>query len=395
MKNYLWKLSFLFLLLVSSAAIYSQKTVTGTVTDGGSGESLIGANILVQGTTTGTVTDVFGNFEINVPSGATILEISFTGYETQTVDISAGEIFDIVLRAGTILDELVVIGYGTVKREDATGSIQSVSSTDFNRGAITGPQELLAGKVAGVSISTGGDPGGGSSIRIRGESSLSASNDPLIVIDGVPLDNGGVAGDRNPLNIINPNDIETFTVLKDASASAIYGNRAAGGVILITTKKGALGEGIKVGYTGNVSFGQKSGTIDVLSAQEFRNLIEQRFEDGHPARSLLGNENTDWQEEIYQTAFGHDHNINFSGGVGEIPYRVSLGYTNKNGILKTDNFERFSGGINLNPRLLDNRLQVNLSLKGMRIQNRFANRGAIGTALQFDPTKPILDPGSP
>lgn len=395
MKNYVLKCLGLVLFCTALTSMYAQREISGQVTDSENGEALIGASVLVAGTTTGTVTDVFGNFELTIPQGAETLEISFTGFETQSIAIGSASFLNIALAPGAVLDEVVVIGYGTVRREDATGSIQSVSSTDFNKGAITGPQELLAGKVAGVTISTSGDPGGGSAIRIRGESSLSASNDPLIVIDGVPLDNGGVAGARNPLNIINPNDIETFTVLKDASASAIYGNRAAGGVILITTKKGTVGQDLRIGYTGNVSFGSKSGSIDILGPNEFRALIDERFSDGHPARALLTGDNTDWQEAIYQTAVGQDHNLNVSGSVGVVPYRVSLGYTNKDGILKTDNFQRFSGGIKLTPKFMNNRLQMNLSLKGISIDNHFANRGAIGSALAFDPTKPILDPTSP
>lgn len=395
MKIYQKLLCPLLFFLVSAAALQAQKEISGIIKDSDSGEALIGATVVEPGTSNGTITDIDGRFSLSIADETQALEIGYTGYQSLTFQIGNVSNVEISLKPGQILDEIVVIGYGTVKREDATGSVQSVSSSSFNKGAITGPQELLAGKVAGVTITTGGDPGGGSSIRIRGGSSLSASNDPLIVIDGVPLDNGGIAGDRNPLNIINPNDIETFTVLKDASAAAIYGNRAAGGVILITTKKGKIGSGLQVGYTGNVSVGMKSNTIDVLSGDQLRDLINERFQDGHPARTILGNENTDWQEEIYQSAVGQDHNVNIAGGIGEVPYRVSLGYTNKDGILKTDNFERFSGGINLNPKFMDNRLQLNLSLKGMSINNRFANRGAIGSALSFDPTKPVLDSSSP
>ncbi len=374
--------------------VHSQTKITGIVTDESTGESLIGANISVIGSDVGTITDFDGLFELEVPSSESILKISYTGYQTQQITVGDRTNIDILMASGELLEEVVVIGYGTVKREDATGSVQSVSSKSFNRGAITGPQELLAGKVAGVSITPSADPGGGARIRIRGESSLGSSNDPLIVIDGVPIESDKTSGSRNPLNIINPNDIETFTVLKDASATAIYGNRASGGVILITTKKGALGQGIKVGYTGNFSVSERLNSVDVLSADEFRTAIENNYEEGHPARALLGNANTDWQDEIYQSATGTDHNINVSGGIGNIPYRVSLGYTNKNGILKTDNFKRYTSGINLNPKFLDNRLQVNLSLKSMQIENRFADRGAVGNALGFDPTQEVFDEGN-
>lgn len=378
-----------------SLSLSSQREVSGIVKESGTGEALIGANVLISNTSTGTITDIDGSFELTVPDDAVSIEFSFTGFETVVHVLDERNYFEIEMTAGEQLDEVVVIGYGTVRREDATGSIQSVSTESFNKGAITGPQELLAGKVAGVSITTGGDPGAGSTIRIRGESSLSASNNPLIVIDGVPLDNGGVAGARNPLNIINPNDIESFTVLKDASAAAIYGNRASGGVILITTKKGKLGEALRLTYSGNISFGKKSGAVDILDADGFRNLINEEFDATHPARGLLGSANTNWQEAIYQTAVGHDHNIAATGSVGEFPYRVSLGYTDKQGILMNDQFSRYSSSINLSPKFLENRLQVNANLKATLSQNNFASQGAIGSAIGFDPTQPIFDSESP
>ncbi len=383
-------------LFLLPAWMFAQRTISGTITDADTGEPLIGASILVKETAKGTITDFDGKYSIELPPGKNTLTISYTGYAALDQEVGSRNVLDIQLSAGAILEEVVVIGYGTVKKEDATGSVQTVSSEQFNRGAITGPQELLAGKVAGVTISTNsGAPGEGATIRIRGASSVSASNSPLIVIDGVPLANGGIDGSRNPLNIINPNDIETFTVLKDASASAIYGNRAAGGVIIITTKKGAIGKKMKIGYSGNVSLGTIAKRPEALDARAFSNLITTQFGENSREVQLLGTADTDWQSEIYQTAIGHDHNVALSGAVKSLPYRVSLGYTNKNGLLKTDNFERFTGGINLNPGFLDNTLQVNFSLKGMKINNQFANRGAIGTALSFDPTKPVLDAESP
>ena len=374
---------------------HAQRTIQGFVYDADTGEPLIGANIIITGTTTGTSADFDGSWSMEIDEQAESLTITYTGYGTKEVQITDGSEYVIQLSSGEVLEEIVVIGYGTIERKDATGSIQAVSSEDFNRGAVTGAGELLAGKVAGVVVSTEGSPGAGSTIRIRGESSLSASNDPLIVIDGVPLDSDDISGARNPLNIINPNDIETFTVLKDASAAAIYGNRAAGGVILITTKKGALGNKVKVGYTGQVSFGTPSNKVDVLNAEEYRQVIAQQFEPDHPALALLGDANTDWQDEIYQTAIGHDHNIYASGGIGIIPFRVSLGYSDKDGILKTDNFNRLTAGINLSPGLLDNTLQLNLHIKAMQTNNHFADRGAIGNALGFDPTQAVRDPSSP
>jgi len=379
-------------LLFVATYLCAQRSISGTVLDSETNEPLVGANILIEGTALGTATEFDGSFALDVPEGDVTLVISYTGYDAFYFPLGDENVVDIRMQSGSFLDEIVVTGYGTVKREDATGSIQSVNADKFNQGSITGPQELLAGKIAGVTISTGGSPGEGSAIRIRGETSLSASNNPLIVIDGIPIDDGGISGSRNPLNIIHPNDIESFTVLKDASASAIYGNRASGGVILITTKKGYLGKKVRVGYNGNFSVGERSGEVDILSADEFRDLINQRFAEGHPARNILGSANTSWQDEIYQTAIGHDHNVSLSGSLSQVPYRVSLGYTNKEGILKTDLFERYTYGINLTPGLLNNTLQLTLGFKGMSINNDFANRGAIGSALSFDPTQPIRDP---
>ncbi|HMQ08402.1 MAG TPA: SusC/RagA family TonB-linked outer membrane protein [Saprospiraceae bacterium] len=375
-------------ILLTAFSLNAQRTIRGTITEAGTGELLIGANILVTGTTVGTITNIDGEFTLQIPAGATSITISYTGYQTQVLEITDETVYNIELVQGTYLQEVIITAYGTVRREDLTGAIQSVSTKDFNRGLITGPQDLLAGKVAGVTISSGGAPGDGAAIRVRGESSLSASNNPLIVVDGVPLDNSGVAGSRNPLDIINPNDIESFTVLKDASATGIYGNRASGGVIIITTKKGAAGAPTRVSYTTQVSVGTKTRTVPIFSADEFRQLIQER----QPASvGLLGNENTNWQDQIFQSAFGQDHNLNVSGAMGELPYRISIGYTDKDGLLKTDNFKRYSGSLNLSPKLLDNRLQLNLGLKGMLSNNTFANQGAIGAANNFDPTQPVFE----
>lgn len=376
-------------LLLGSGFIYSQRTITGTVTDGDNGEPLIGVNILVTGTSVGTITDFDGTYSFELPANAESLTFSYTGYQSQTIPIGASNVIDVQLKAGAVLSEVVVIGYGTVKREDATGSVTAVNSKDFNRGAITGAQELLAGKIAGVQITTDGTPGGGAQIRIRGGSSLSASNDPLVVVDGIPIDNGGINGERNIFNFVNPNDIETFTVLKDASATAIYGSRASNGVILITTKKGVLGKKLTVEYNGNVAVSSAIETVNTFNATEYKALLEKQYPAGHPARNLLGTADTDWQGQIYQNALATDHNVNVSGGIGPVPYRVSVGYTNKDGILKRDNFERFTGAINLSPKFMGNRLQINFSLKGMTTNNFFANRAAIGSAVFFDPTQPI------
>ena len=380
----------LLTLLLLPGMLLGQKMISGQVTDSESGDPLIGVRILVVGTTTGTTSDINGNYTLQVPEEGEKLNFSFFSYQSQEVTIGDNNVVNVSLVSGLTLDEVVVIGYGTVKKEDATGSIQAVDAKSFNRGAITSPQQLLAGKVAGVQITPSSDPGGGATIRIRGGSSLSATNDPLIVIDGVPVANDGISGSRNPLNIINPNDIETFTVLKDASATAIYGSRASNGVIIITTKKGKFDKKIKVGYAGNFSIDNRSSEIDVLGAEEFRSLVNERFIEGHPARDLMGSANTDWQNEIFQTAYGTDHNINVSGGVGPLPYRVSLGYTDKAGILKTDHFNRTTVGVNLSPGLLNNTLQINANFKAMFSNNNFADRGAIGSAVSFDPTQPIM-----
>lgn len=375
--------------------ISAQQVISGVVTDAQTGDPLIGANIVSKEvSTSGTITDLDGSFTYEVAPGTKTLVFSYTGYNSQEELIEGRTTINVSLSAGQILQDIVVIGYGTVKKEDVTGSIQAVSAKDFNRGAITSPQELLAGKVAGVAITTGGGPDDGAQIRVRGQSSLSASNDPLIVIDGIPVEGSGVSGNRNPLNIINPNDIETMTVLKDASATAIYGSRASAGVILITTKKGALGSKFSVGYSGNISVGNTANRVDVLKAAEYRNLIESRFPESDTARSLLGSSSTDWQDEIYRSAFGQDHNVNLSGSLGSFPYRASLGYTSKEGLLLTDKFQRYSAGLNVSPKLLDNTLQLNLGLKTMLSNNRFADRGAIGAALSWDPTQTPLDPTS-
>lgn len=385
---------FCFVLLGNSLA-FAQRQISGTVTDAENREPLIGASVRAVGAPAGAITDVDGRYSFAVPDGVTQLEVTYTGYTSQTFALGASNVLDAGLLPGLVLEETVVIGYGVVKKEDATGAILAVGPKEFNKGAINSPQELIVGKIAGVQVTPNADPGGGATIRIRGGSSLSASNDPLIVIDGVPVANETVSGDRNPLNLINPNDIETFTVLKDASATAIYGSRASNGVIIITTKKGSLKRKLGVDYTNNFSFSKAANRIDVLDGNEYRALINERFADGHPARALVGTNNTDWQDQIYQTGVGMDHNLAVAGGVGSFPYRVSVGFTDRDGILKTDNFNRLTGSVNLTPTFFDNRLQVNANIKGMRTKNLFANRGAIGSAISFDPTKPVLDASSP
>lgn len=373
--------------LVSSAQL---KTITGKVTDAKSGEPLPGVTVVVKGTTNGTASNVNGEYTLNVETNQ-VLVFSFVGYNPKEVTVGAETVINVQLEQSVeSLDEVVVIGYGQVKKEDATGSVTAVNSNDFNMGAITSPQELVSGKIAGVQITTGGGaPGEGATIRIRGGSSLSASNDPLIVIDGVPVDNEGISGMRNPLNTIHPSDIETFTVLKDASATAIYGSRASNGVIIITTKKGKKGAGLQFSYNGYTSLSIKSGEVNVLSADQFRKtIIEEKGADSNAA-ALLGNANTNWQNEIFQPAISTDQSLSITGNVKNMPFRASVGYTNDNGILKTTSMERGTGSIGFNPSFFDDHLRVNLNLKGMLIKNNFGNQGAIGSAVSFDPTQPI------
>ncbi|WP_421795709.1 SusC/RagA family TonB-linked outer membrane protein [Haliscomenobacter sp.] len=375
-----------FVLMLSSA--FAQITVNGTITSEDQ-QPLIGATVLVKGTTTGAVTDLDGKFTLQVPDQNAVLVIGYTGFAEQQITVGTQTQLNIVLKVDIQrLNELVVVGYGSQKKRDVTGSVTNISEKDFIKGNIATPEQLVNGKIAGVQItSNGGAPGAGSRIRIRGGSSLNANNDPLIVIDGVPLDNTGVSGAANPLSFINPNDIENFTILKDASAAAIYGSRASNGVILITTKKGKAGDKMRINFSSVLSSSAKSGVIDVLSADEFRAIVNER---GTAAqKALLGESSTNWQDQIYQTAFSHDNNLSLTGSLKDLPYRASVGFMDQNGILKTSNMNRLSGSIGINPSFFDKHLKVDVNLKGTSINNRFANQGAIGSAVVFDPTQPI------
>ena len=398
-KLSLWKKCMFTLLvgLLPAFAGYAQTvTVKGVVVDA-TNEPVIGANVVEKGTTNGIITDLDGNFTLTVKQGATIV-FSFIGFTPQELPATT-EPMHVVLREDTeLLDEVVVIGYGSVKKDDATGSVTAIKPDKMNRGLTTNAQDLMAGKIAGVNIvSSGGSPGGGATIRIRGGSSLNANNDPLIVIDGLAMDNDGVKGLSNPLSMVNPNDIETFTVLKDASATAIYGSRASNGVIIITTKKGSLEGGkakLRVTYDGNVSMGNVKKTLDVMSADAYRARIKEQYGENSNAYKALGTADTDWQKEIYRTALSTDHNVSVFGGVGSMPFRVSVGYTNQNGILKTSNFERYTASLNLSPSFLDGMLKLNGNLKGMYAKSRFADVGAVGAATKMDPTHPVRDAGN-
>ena len=343
MKNNLlsFRAVMLAFLLMTGMTAFAQVTVQGTVTDIANGEPIIGASVLEIGTTNGTITDFDGNFVLTVKPGAK-LAISYMGYKTQELDAAAS--MNVRLGEDTeLLDEVVVVGYGVVKKHDATGSVTAIKPDDMNKGLQTTATDMLSGKIAGVAVTTNdGAPGGGATIRIRGGSSLNASNDPLIVIDGLAMDNDGIKGVANPLSLVNPADIESFTVLKDASATAIYGSRASNGVIIITTKKGTANQKLKVSYNGNVSFGTLLKTLDVFSGDELRTYAQELYNDPvmNPGSyrpkvlNYLGDANTNWQREIYRTAISTDHNISLMGGTKNMPYRFSLGYTDQNGIIK-------------------------------------------------------------
>jgi iron complex outermembrane receptor protein len=376
--------------LVVSLDAFAQgsMTVNGNVKDAG-GEPIIGASILVKGTTVGTVSDLDGNFTLSVPGGST-LSISYIGYTTQEIPYRGETSLTSILREDAeMLDEIVVIGYGTVKKNDLTGSVTAIDANKLTKGLASSASDLLIGKAAGVSVTTdGGAPGSGSTIRIRGGSSMSASNDPLIVIDGVPMDNTEFKGMSNPLLTVHPNDVATFTILKDASATAIYGSRASNGVIIITTKTGKEGK-MQLGYNGSFSVNTRSGEVDVMSAGKFRDFVTAQFGADSPQTKALGNANTNWQDEIFQTSFSTDHNVSVSGALPHLPYRVSVSYTNENGILKTSNMQRASGAVSLNPNFFEKKLNIQVNLKGIYNTNRFADRSAIGLATQFNPTSPV------
>ncbi|HRX10732.1 MAG TPA: SusC/RagA family TonB-linked outer membrane protein, partial [Draconibacterium sp.] len=353
---------FLIAALTTSVGYAQVKTITGKVTDAKTGEPLPGATIVVKGTTLGTTTNFDGDFNMNIPNDAQTLVIGFIGMKNVEIEVGNQTNFNIALLEETFgLDEVVVIGYGQVKKGDATGSVTAVSSDDFNKGAITSAQDLLVGKASGVVITTaGGAPGSGSTIRIRGGSSLNASNDPLIIIDGVPIDNNNVSGSSNFLSFVNPNDIESMNILKDASATAIYGSRASNGVIIINTKKGKAGSAMTINVDINSSIATPIEYMDVYSGDEMRKIaLDKKGLFGADSYNQLWNENTNWQKQIFRTAASQDNNLSISGSVKDLPYRVSVGYTNQKGILKNTDMQRLTGTLSLNPTLLDGDLKVN------------------------------------
>jgi iron complex outermembrane receptor protein len=383
-------------LFLSVGAFAQQITVKGHVKDS-AGEPVIGATIRVVGTQTGVISDFDGNFQIKANQGQT-LNVTYIGYQPANVSAAPNVVVTLLDDAQT-LENVVVIGYGRAKKSDLTGSVTAIKPDELNHGLQTNAQDMLQGKIAGVNVVTNsGEPGAGAQIRIRGGSSLNASNDPLIVIDGLAMDNNGIEGVPNALAMVNPNDIETFTVLKDASATAIYGSRASNGVIIITTKKGRSGTGPKVSYNGNVSIAQKKDLIDVMDGTQYTQFIKDLYGEGSEAYNALGYldkqgnkqyANTDWQDEVYRTAVSTDHNVTVTGGAKNMPYRFSVGYTNNQGIVKTSKFERYTASINLSPSLGEDHLKLNINAKGMYSKNRFANTDAMWQARQMDPTKPI------
>ena len=381
--------SLLLLFLFFPFIIYGQNLVSGSVVDEASSSGIAGANIVVKGTTSGTATDIDGAFKISVNSGD-VLVFSYLGYVTQEVVYSGQAAISVVMSEdSSLLDEIVVIGYGSVKKDDLTGAADLITYEDFNQGAILSPEQLIAGKLAGVSVTSGGGaPGEGQAIRVRGLGSLSLTSSPLIVVDGVPLNDGGVGGSRNSLNTINPADIESMTVLKDASATAIYGSRGANGVIMITTLKGKDSE-FKYNFSKKYSMYTPIDKVNVLSATEFTDLILST--DNADAIAALGGFENDWQDVIYSTVTGSEYNFSAVGSAYGIPMRASIGVSDHDGILLGDNFARNTLSLNLSPSLFDDNLEMDFNVRMMDTENTFANRGAIGSAISFDPTKPVYN----
>ena len=392
----------------------STKKVTGTVTDE-NGEPLIGVTVMAVGSQAGGVTDIDGNYSVTVPASTKQLQFSYVGYSKQLADIGE-QALNVRLVSDNELKEVVVIGYGVQKKTDLTGAISSVGEKDFNHGVITSAEQLVNGKISGVQITNGGgSPTAGATIRIRGGASLNASNDPLIVIDGVPMEIGqGITGSGNPLSLINPNDIETMTVLKDASSTAIYGSRASNGVILITTKKGIKGNKPKITFSTTNSLATVAKTVDMMSLSEMQQVVAkygtarqkcvagipdseeaQAWHDQVYAGAIGLGTATDWNDQIYRDAWGTDNNLSIAGTIGKhLPYRVSVGYMHQAGILKTDWSQRATAGINLSPSFFNDYLKFNINLKGTTNQNRFANQSAIWGGLTRNPYAPVYTSNS-
>ncbi len=375
--------------MLGTTAMAQDKTVTGKVTDA-NGTPVAGATVMIKGTKTGTATAADGSFSIKAPESATLV-ISSVGFTPQEAKASGKIAISLKTATADNIGEVVVVAYGTRKKGDLTGAVTSISSKDFQKGNIASPEQLLQGKVAGLQITSGGgSAGGGSKIRIRGGASLNASNDPLIVIDGVPVDGNGIAGTGNLLSTINPNDIESMSVLKDAAATALYGSRASNGVIIITTKKGVKGK-IKYNFNTQLSAAVIGQKIDILNADEIRSIInaDATATGSNTYKNLLGTANTNWQNQIYRTAIASDNNISASGAINNIPFRLSVGYLSQDGILKTDHFNRVTSSLSLSPKFFQDHLAVNLNVKVASTKKTFADEGAIGSSVAFDPTQPV------
>ncbi|WP_223253748.1 SusC/RagA family TonB-linked outer membrane protein [Flavobacterium sp. LM5] len=382
----------LFLLLLLPFSMLAQQAVSGTVVEKATGLPIPGANVNIQGAANGVSADFDGKYKLsNVKKGDKIV-FSYIGLRNVVLTYDGQATLNASLEEDTNeLKEVVInVGYGSVKKKDATGSVAVLSTKDFNKGPVASADQMIQGKVAGLQITNGGgSPGEGATIRIRSGSSLNAQNDPLYVIDGVPVAAGGVSGSRNPLATINQNNIESITVLKDASATAIYGSRASNGVIIITTKKGKKGD-MKVNYNATFQVSEITKTVDALSSNQFRDLVNSK---GNASQiALMGDADTDWQKEIFRTALGTDHNIAMSGGTDNISYRASVGYANMNGILVRDNMERSTISASLVGDFFDKHLKVQVNSNTSIINSDFSNRGAIGSAVRFDPTQSIKNP---
>lgn len=380
------KFFFLMVGLLFSVGLNAQTiTVSGVVSDP-SGEPLIGASILAQGTTVGTSTNIDGEYTINVAPDATLV-VSYVGYDTQNVPVDGRTSINVTMQENSVmLNEVVAIGYGTVKKSDATGSVAVIKPDEIEAGLATSVQDMLVGQTPGVVVTQAGGPEGGGTIRIRGGSSLNASNDPLIVVDGVPLSNAGMGGLGNSLGMISPENIESMTILKDASATAIYGSRASNGVIIITTKKGKSGKPT-VNFAANLYVNTARKTWKVLDANQFRSLLESRGMDA--ALAATGDANTDWQDEVLRTTVSSDYSLSVGGTAGWLPYHAEISYTNNNGIIKTSKMDRVTMGFNLSPKFFDNHLSVNANVKGYYIRNNFGDADALSNAISFDPTHPV------
>ncbi len=387
MTRKVW-LAALLTLCFSFPALAQKITVSGTVIDP-EGEPLIGASVLVKGETLGTATNIDGEYTISVPSDG-ILVFSYVGYDTQEIPVNGQTTLNVSMKENSLmLDEVVAIGYGTVKKSDATGSVATVKPSEIEAGLATSAQDLLVGASPGVVVTTSGNPSEGGNIQIRGGASLAASNDPLIVIDGVPMDTKGVVGSSNPLSLISPESVESMTILKDASATAIYGSRASNGVIIITTKKGAKGAP-QVTFTANAYINTPRKLLNMMSADQFRNFIISEYGAESDQAGALGNYDTDWQKAATRTTFSSDYSLSIGGTAGILPYRVGISYSNNNGILEFTSMERTSANINLSPKFFNDLLSVNANVLGAYVKNSYANNN-LGSCASMNPTLPVRD----